>query len=148
MFPRHTQVWLGRYGGSAGGGMFGIDGWDKHPGHPEVTHFYITTILFKRVVIQVLSIHAWNYLEGSTIAIPTRGDWGQALLDLSGTGNLFWPPPVSISDTGGPSLTRLVYRFNVNATPIDPCRSWPLDCRVSLSILTGEEPWINAYGCW
>jgi hypothetical protein len=124
-FPRHTSIWLGRYGGAAEGGMFGIDGWDNKPDHPEVTHFYVTTILFKRVVIQVLSIHAWNYLEGSTIAIPTRGDWGQALLDFSSTGNLFWPPPVSISDTGGPSLMHLIYRFNVNARPFDPFNPTP-----------------------
>ena len=120
MFPRHTSIWLGRYVGTAEGGMFGIDGWDKHPDHPEVTHFYTTTIVFKRVVIQVLSIHTWNYLEGSTVAIPTRGDWAQALLDLGETGTLFWPPSISISDTGGPSLMRLVYRFNVNARPFDP----------------------------
>jgi hypothetical protein len=120
VFPRHTQVWLGRYGGTAEGGMFGIDGWEGNPKSPKVTHFYITTIVFKRVVIQVLSIHAGNYLEGSTIAIPTRGDWRQALLDLSGTRNVFWPPPVSITDTDGPSLMRLIYRFNVNARPFDP----------------------------
>lgn len=120
-FPRHTRIWLGRYGGSAEGGMFGIDGWDKHPKNPEVTHFYITTILFKRVIIQVLSIHAWNYLEGSTIAIPTfDGPWENSLLDLSSTANLFWPPPLSFSDTGELTLMRLVYRFNVNARPFDP----------------------------
>jgi hypothetical protein len=120
-FPRHTSIWLGRYGGSAEGGMFGIDGWDKHPDHPEVTHFYVTTILFKRVVIQVLSIHAGNYLEGSTIAIPTYGGpWEQALLTLSSTANLFWPPPLSFSDNVEPTLMRLVYRFNVNARPFDP----------------------------
>jgi hypothetical protein len=120
-FPRHTRVWLGRYGGSNEGGMFGIDGWDKNPKHPEVTHFYITTILFKYVIIQVLSIHAWDYFEGSTIAIPTfSGPWKDSLLDLSATENLFWPPPLSFSDTGKLNLMRLVYRFNVYARPFDP----------------------------
>jgi len=121
-FPRHTRVWLGRYGGSAEGGMFGIDGWDGNPEGSNVTHFYITTILFKRVVIQVLSVHAGNYLKGSTIAIPTRGNWRDALLDIDigSSANIFWPPPISISDILEPTLLRLVYRFNVNARPFDP----------------------------
>lgn len=125
VFPRHTRIWIGRYDGAAEGGMFGIDGWDKHPSHPEVTHFYVTTILFRRVVIQVLSIHAGNYVEGSTIAIPTRGDWGRVLLDLGSTASLFWPPPISVSNRVEPTLMQLVYRFNVNARPFDPFNPTP-----------------------
>ncbi len=122
-FPRHTKVWLGRYDGIADGGMFGIDGWDENPGHPEVTHFYITTILFKRVVIQVLSIHVWDYVVGSTLRGPLYdGPWEHSLLDFSTNANLFWPPPLSFSDSGDLSLMRLVYRFNVHARPFNPLR--------------------------
>ncbi len=122
-FPRHTKIWLGRYQGIADGGIFGIDGWDKNPKHPEVTHFYITTLLFRRVVIQVLSIHAWNYFPGSTISVPLYGGaWEESLLSLSTNANLFWPPPLSFSDSGDLSLMRLVYRFNVHARLFNPFR--------------------------
>jgi hypothetical protein len=122
-FPPHTQVWLGRYEGSADGGIFGIDGWDNDPKHPEVTHFYITTLLFKRVLIQVLSVHVRDYQPGSRLSLPLYdGPWEQSLLDLATHANLFWPPPLSFSDSGDLSLQRLVYRFNVHARPFNPFR--------------------------
>lgn len=120
-FPRHTRIWLGRYGGRADGGLYGVEGWDRNPKDPKVTHFYISTIVFKHVIVQVLSIHVWDYLEGSTIAIPRYGGpWEESLLDLSSTKNLFWPPPLSFTDDGNLPLTRLIYRFNVHARPFDP----------------------------
>lgn len=122
-FPPHTLVWLGRYGGTFEFGIFGIDGWDNNPKHPEVTHGYITTLTFKRVAIQVVSIHAPRHLQQGIINLPlVRGPWDGSLLDLRPSGRLFWPPRLSFVDGGELSLRRLVQRFSIGGSPMNPLR--------------------------
>jgi hypothetical protein len=120
-FPPHTLVWLGRYSGVFEIGIFGIDGWDNHPKHPEVTHSYITTLTFQRVVIQVISIHARRNLQGGIInmrLIPGR--WPESLLELRPSGSLFWPPSLSFVDEGELSLRQLAQRFSIGRSPMRP----------------------------
>lgn len=120
-FPAFTNVWLGRYGGAADGGIFGIDGWDKNPRHPEVTHFYITTLILRMVILQVFSVHTGKNIAAHRFSGQMRdGPWDQSLILLVPGGNVFWPPPLSFSDTGELSYQRLVYRFNVNARLFNP----------------------------
>jgi hypothetical protein len=122
-FPPHTQVWLGRYVGSFDIGIFGIDGWDEHPKHPEVTHSYITTLTFKRVAIQVISIHARKNLQGGIINIKlVPGRWRESLLELRPSGSLFWPPSLSFVDEGELSLRWLAQRFSIGRSPQRPLK--------------------------
>lgn len=122
-FPPHTQVWLGRYVGDFDIGIFGIDGWDQHPKHPKVTHSYITTLVFKRVVIQLISIHARRDLQKGTINMRiVSGPWRDCLLEIRPSGSLHWPPARSFSDEGNLPLRSLVHRFSIGGSPTNPLR--------------------------
>jgi len=122
--PPHTLVWIGRYTGVFNLGIFGIDGWDKHPKEPGVTQAYTTTVTLGRVVMQVVSLHVARHLYKGTVNINAEhGPWEHALLDLRPSNRgLFWPPPLSFSDKGTPTLRSLVERFRVGALPARPLR--------------------------
>jgi hypothetical protein len=124
LFPKFTQVWLGRYSGDAVGGLFNIHGWDRNPKHPEVTHFYVTTLFLRNVAIQVFSVHIGKNKTARRFSSDWYdGPWDQSTIHLVPDGNSFWPPPLSFSDAGNLRYDRLVYRFNVNArffNPFDP----------------------------
>jgi hypothetical protein len=122
-FPNSVLVCLGRYAGTFDLGVFGIDAWDNEPNHPDVTHSYVTTLQFKRVVIQVVCVHPRKDLQGTLInlkAIP--GPWQQSIFEVRPVGRLFWPPPLSFVDNDVLSLQRLVYRFSTGGSPINPLR--------------------------
>jgi hypothetical protein len=122
--PPHTLVWIGRYSGLFNLGIFGIDGWDKHPEEPEVTHAYTTTVTLGRVVIQVLSLHVAGHLYKGMVNINAQhGPWDRALLDLRPSNRgLFWPPPLSFDDNGRLPLRSLVERFRIGTTPTRPLK--------------------------
>lgn len=120
-FPAFTNVWIGQYRGAADGGVFGIEGWDKNPKHPEVTHFYITTLILGKVILQIFSVHTRKNISARRFSGQMYdGPWDQSLIALVPGGSAFWPPPLSFSDAGELSYQRLVYRFNVNARTFNP----------------------------
>jgi hypothetical protein len=122
-FPYSMFVGLGRYGGTFDLGVFGIDEWDNEPNHPDVTHSHVTTLQFKRVVIQVVCVHPRRNLQGAHVNLQMiPGPWQQSMLEVRPFGNLSWPPSLSFDDNGMLSLQRLVYRFNVGGSPINPLR--------------------------
>jgi hypothetical protein len=101
--------------------MFNIHGWDRNPRHPEVTHFYVTTLFLRSVAIQVFSVHVGKHIATRRFSGPmAEGPWDQSLLHLAPGGNSSWPPPLSFSDSGDLHYERLVYRFTANARFFNP----------------------------
>jgi hypothetical protein len=120
--PAHTLVWLGRYCGFYNLGIFGIDGWDKHPRESQVTHAYTTTITLGRVVFQIVSLHPRRNLSQINL-VRAPGPWEQSLLDLRPSSKgLFWPPPLSFDDGVVLPLKALVERFSGEAIMTRPLR--------------------------
>ena len=121
-FPPHTLICMGRYvGRNIDVGVFGADAWDNKPTHPEVTHSYINTFVFRRVVIQVVCVHARKDLQEGVINFKiVPGPWRQSLIELGTARNLAWPPDLSFSDDGSLPLDRLLYRFSPEEVPLRP----------------------------
>ena len=122
-FPSRTLVWLGRYTGRNDIGLFGVDGWDKEPKEPDVLHAYVTTILLRRLVMQVISIHAPR--ERGAITLRHRsGPWKGLLLTLNPLSEsvLSWPPPLTFTDERDFPLQGLVQRCSIGTHigPISP----------------------------
>lgn len=128
-FPSHTLVWLGRCMARYDVGFFGVDGWNKKPEDPEVTHAYVTTILLRRLVMQVITIHAPRELSAGNINLQHRiGPWGGLLLRLNPLGDkiLSWPPPLTFTEKGEFTLRDLVDRCSIG-TKIGPIPPPPLE---------------------
>jgi len=62
-------------------------------------------------------------LQGTRIDLKMLpGPWEQSMLELRPFGNISWPPPLSFVDNDMLSLQRLVYRFSIGGSPMNPLR--------------------------
>lgn len=111
-FPGH--VWLARYGGTYDVASFGMHIRNDAPGKAAAIHGYVSTILAGRLAIQLLTFHVPEDYGDRPIPIqPYPAPWGECLIPVwPYQRTVFWPPEVTIRDSGPLSLRMLVGRWS------------------------------------
>jgi len=111
VFPKNTNVWLGRYSGNNDLAFTGMHLWDDKPESPKTIHCYVGTIVFGYLVIQLFTAHVpADYERGIVKARPAP--WDRLLVRTWPTakGSVDWPPALTFDDRNI-GLGDLVERF-------------------------------------
>lgn len=114
--PENTRVWLGRYGQSNL-----LCGEARHlhknktQAHNPFGNGYVTTIIARRLIVQVLTIRRKPEFRSFKAILHTKaGPWKRSLIEVWPTAEktLTWPPAISLSDATTNSL-QLGSRFTL-----------------------------------
>lgn len=111
-----TLVWIGRYSSTG----LGADGKDLRlviPDIPDVQNGCLTHFLLDHLLIQSLSVTVPEKHRDVFISFDARpGPWPQSLIRVWPPGRTVrWPPPLSFSSSGFPTMGDLMGRFSIGA---------------------------------